>query len=192
MDKKRAEQQGPGLKGRWNAGLDAGDLFINDQLAGTITEKTLFDRIIRALNGVKLSAAVLALLLSATTARAGGDYYPGSWGENPIPRNILTVDDYHRYENVRKSAGGWAIVAGVGAFALARYAHDMGRKADRVKVTEPYLVMTPSGYSRYPVRQSSLDYKRRMVSKSQAAKKAAVLASAASLFLTVVRISVTF
>lgn len=64
MHKKRAEQQGSRLEGRWEENLDAGDLFIDRQFAGTITEKTLFDRIIRALNGVKLSAILFALLVT--------------------------------------------------------------------------------------------------------------------------------
>lgn len=140
---------------------------------------------------MKKFLAVLAILSMTAQAKAG-DYYPGSWGEISIPKDILTLEDYHRYENVRKTSLGVAVLGGVVALGLLKYSSDMKRKANRVVVNEPYLVMTPMGYNVYPVRQSSIEFRHRQMAKSAGARKAAVGAAVASLLLGTLTLSVTF
>lgn len=140
---------------------------------------------------MKTLKVVLAFLLLSVAAKAES-YRPGDWGELNIPKNILTHSDYVRYEQTRKTTKTVAVLSGVAAVVLLKYSSDMKRKARRVQVTESTLFVPTTGYSYYPSRQSSVDFRNRMLSKSSGARQAAVVAGLASLFLAGLTVSISF
>jgi hypothetical protein len=133
----------------------------------------------------------LMILVVFFAATVKAEYNPGYWGETSIPKDIFTQADYEKYRKTREATLTGCFLSGLAAIALIKYSRDMKKKANRIIVTEPFLVSSPSG-SYYPRRQSSIDYKARMISKSKGAGTAGTILAVATLFLGGLTLSISF
>lgn len=140
----------------------------------------------------KMLALLLAsILITPVSAKADSPY--GYSVERPIPGDIITMDDYVKYEKARKVSLITSISLGVASFAAISYAERLDKRADRTRITSDVLVSNGPGLPYYyPADPGRMELKSKRISKAKAVKTAGIALGLGAICALTVNISLRF